>query len=421
MQELENLQQLTKQGEADLQKAAKPRFPGFTWINDFISIAGSVMYERESNREPNDLDIVVRAEEEGDGFKVILDAALRLKIDRIMKARFDVDITQWIGSSHGPNWKYRPIYRLALVPYKDEKTVEMDEPEFAAEFYKYMHWPHYCDYGCDYFSEFTGKNPEFDTLEFRSYVACKNMADRDDGELQDIAKFEILRLAEIYAEKNRISFRKAELDICMIDNCDKPPEYEALWADRRGHCWFCEKHMMDFIEKKVKEKWDAGAKTTGIVWVKAVEGRASRNVVENTTPDVQEFLTEEIEAMGRFKKEIRIFEKKEDEHIVSGVVYEPDTEDVQHDEASADEIRKAAYSFMEGNQRFKAYHKGKEIKTSVLESYLAPVDFLGENRDLVKKGSWVLTARVLDIDIWAQIKSGEITGWSMAGHSTVPR
>lgn len=419
MQELENLRKLTAEGEADLQKGNKPRFPAFTWINDFISIAGSVMYVRENNREPNDLDIVVRAEEDGKGFKVILDAALRLKIDRIMKARFNVDITQWIGSSHGPNWKYQPIYRLALIPFKDEKTVEMDEPEFAAEFYKYMHWPHYCDYGCDYFSEFTGKNPEFDTPEFRSYVACKNMADRDDGELQDIAKFEILRLAEIWAEKKGISFRKAELDTCMIDDCDKPPEYEALWADGRGHCWFCKKHMMDFIEKKVKEKWDAGAKTTGIVWVKAIEGRASRNVVENTTPDVQEFLTEEIEIVGRFKKEIHIFEKKEDQHIVSGVVYEPDTRDIQNDEVSAGDIKKAAYSFMEGKQKFKAYHKGLEIRTNILESYIAPVDFQAENGDRVKKGSWILTVRVLDKNIWQGIKTGEITGWSMAGVASV--
>ena len=120
-----------------------------------------------------------------------------------------------------------------------------------------------------------------------------------------------------------------------------------------------------------------------------------------------------------FEKFVPIFDisKKEDEHIVCGIVYEPDTEDTQGDQASEAEIRKAAYKYMEHVQKFKVMHKGAHKKAiRVLESYIAPVDF-ELNGNSVKKGSWVLTARVLDEDIWKQIKKGEITGFSMAGRA----
>lgn len=116
------------------------------------------------------------------------------------------------------------------------------------------------------------------------------------------------------------------------------------------------------------------------------------------------------------QRRVAIFEKQEDEQIVGGVVYAPDEEDAQGDSASAEEIRKAAYGWMERRQEFMAFHDGTPIRAKVLESYIAPVNFHMET-ELVKKGSWVLITRVLDKSIWAKIKSGEITGYSMAGRA----
>ena len=110
--------------------------------------------------------------------------------------------------------------------------------------------------------------------------------------------------------------------------------------------------------------------------------------------------------------------KKGDEHIVYGIVYEPDTVDAQGDQANAAEIKKAAYGFMENVQTFKVMHKGKKVKVKILENYIAPVDFTIEKRN-IKKGSWILVTRILDKKLWKDIKSGKLTGYSMAGYAKV--
>ena len=60
---------------------------------------------------------------------------------------------------------------------------------------------YYVECGSGYISKFLKRNPEFDNDEFREFVCNKNKADRDSGELQDIAKHEILRLAYEWIEK----------------------------------------------------------------------------------------------------------------------------------------------------------------------------------------------------------------------------
>ncbi len=56
-----------------------------------------------------------------------------------------------------------------------------------------------------YFNRFIKNNSEFNTKEFRNFVLSKNKADRDSGELEDIAKHEILRLAYEFVEhKHRL-------------------------------------------------------------------------------------------------------------------------------------------------------------------------------------------------------------------------
>jgi DNA adenine methylase len=129
--------------------------------------------------------------------------------------------------------------------------------------------------------------------------------------------------------------------------------------------------------------------------------------------------TEDFEDGETFEKTIPIFktDADEDEHIVAGIVYEPDTIDAQGDEASEEEIRKAAYRFMEDGVEFKVNHKGKPVEVTVLESYIAPQDLLIAKQK-VKKGSWVLITRVVDDDIWQDIKDGKLTGYSMAGTAT---
>lgn len=117
-----------------------------------------------------------------------------------------------------------------------------------------------------------------------------------------------------------------------------------------------------------------------------------------------------------FEKDVPIFIEKADEHIVCGVVYSPDEVDAQGDSASAEEIKKAAYYFMEKTRQFKVMHKGKSTKTEILESYLAPQALtIGDRK--IKKGTWLITVRVNDPRVWKKIKNGTLTGFSMAGYA----
>jgi hypothetical protein len=114
--------------------------------------------------------------------------------------------------------------------------------------------------------------------------------------------------------------------------------------------------------------------------------------------------------------EIRLLKADEDqeERIVYGIVYEPDVTDSQGDRATAEEIRKAAYEFMEAVQTFKVNHQGMPVNIRILESYLAPDDF-EMSEEKISKGTWLLAVRVIDDNVWEGVKNGELTGYSMAG------
>jgi hypothetical protein len=105
----------------------------------------------------------------------------------------------------------------------------------------------------------------------------------------------------------------------------------------------------------------------------------------------------------------------EEEHYVLGVVLEPETEDSQKDIYSEDEIRKSAHMYMEKHMHIGLQHNGHvDDRVKILESYVAPCDFQ-LNDQQIKKGTWLLGARILDDELWASIKKGDITGWSIGG------
>lgn len=64
-----------------------------------------------------------------------------------------------------------------------------------------MSYEYYCKFGGGYLKKFLERNPEFDSEEFIDFLISRNRADRDSGELQDVAKHEILRVAAEWEEK----------------------------------------------------------------------------------------------------------------------------------------------------------------------------------------------------------------------------
>lgn len=119
-----------------------------------------------------------------------------------------------------------------------------------------------------------------------------------------------------------------------------------------------------------------------------------------------------------FEKEIQVFVNKADKEkkLVYGVVYEPDTLDTQGEFASDAEIEKAAHEFLADSRNIDLQHNFKSEYGTVVESYIAPVDFkIGDIN--IKKGSWALVTKAND-DVWESIKKGQVTGYSMAGKAT---
>ena len=112
----------------------------FVWVPDFVSLTGSQIYAAK-DREPNDADVILRAEEADDSFyieeeragaKVPLDAAFALKLERLLKDLLNTKRVQYTNNPYGPNWKHLPLYDLCLVRKPELRYREMNEPDFAS-------------------------------------------------------------------------------------------------------------------------------------------------------------------------------------------------------------------------------------------------------------------------------------------------
>ncbi|PAE61533.1 phage portal protein [Bacillus subtilis] len=128
----------------------------------------------------------------------------------------------------------------------------------------------------------------------------------------------------------------------------------------------------------------------------------------------KQFFFMKSEKQPDFQKEVKVIAKEADEQkLVYGIVYEPDTVDAHGDFMTAAEIEKAAHGFLKDAREIDKQHDFQGGVGVVVESYVAPADF-EMNGETIKKGSWVLVTKASE-EVWEQIKKGEITGYSMAG------
>lgn len=106
-----------------------------------------------------------------------------------------------------------------------------------------------------------------------------------------------------------------------------------------------------------------------------------------------------------------------EERYVLGIVLEPDTVDSQGDIYTAETIRKSAYLFMEDYGNVGLQHSGLiNDKVKILESWIQRDDATIGGQ-VVKSGTWMLGVHVLDDDLWAAVKDGRITGFSIGGRA----
>lgn len=116
-------------------------------------------------------------------------------------------------------------------------------------------------------------------------------------------------------------------------------------------------------------------------------------------------------------RRFQIIKADAEKRLVYGVVYAPEEVDSQGDYATAKEIEKAAHSFLLNGGVIGLEHQ-QDAPARAVESFIAPDDMkIGETD--VDKGSWVLVTKVFDDAVWELVKSGKLTGYSMAGKAKV--
>lgn len=111
------------------------------------------------------------------------------------------------------------------------------------------------------------------------------------------------------------------------------------------------------------------------------------------------------------------FDASGEQRFVLGIVLEPETVDSQGDIYSADEVRLAAHVWMEDFQNLGHQHRVL-VNSGVhpVESYIAPVD-MNVGGQMVKSGTWLLGVHVVNDAIWDQVKTGQLTGFSIGGYA----
>jgi len=115
--------------------------------------------------------------------------------------------------------------------------------------------------------------------------------------------------------------------------------------------------------------------------------------------------------------------KSEEERYVLFIVLEPlkgdGDVDAQKDKYNKPEVRKAFFYWTEKGRKFGLMHKQllKDSDVTLCENYLAPVDF-NEGGQSIREGTWLMGTRINSDAIWADIKSGKLTGVSIGGYAT---
>jgi len=116
------------------------------------------------------------------------------------------------------------------------------------------------------------------------------------------------------------------------------------------------------------------------------------------------------------ERETEIIKIDQEQRIITGIVLEPDVEDANGDIISAEEIEKSAYDFLSN------YGQGRKIRLmhsedrdiDLIESWIQKND-AKYNGKTVKAGTWLISTKVNDEEIWEKIKDGTITGFSVKG------
>ena len=112
----------------------------------------------------------------------------------------------------------------------------------------------------------------------------------------------------------------------------------------------------------------------------------------------------------RIENKAPISKINEAKRIVYGVVYAPNDPDADDNFMTRETVEDMAHRWMIASQKIDRDHSNVPIDAMPVESFIARAgdpDF--------PEGAWVLATKVLNDDLWAQVKTGVIKSYSLAG------
>ncbi len=109
-----------------------------------------------------------------------------------------------------------------------------------------------------------------------------------------------------------------------------------------------------------------------------------------------------------------------DQRLFTAVVLRPEVVDSHGDIYSHDTVKQACHDYVQFCMNTNIQHQIDVEKSDmvIVESYIAPADIKFEHGD-VKKGDWVMTARMDSDILWDECKSGNFTGFSVGCSSLI--
>lgn len=139
------------------------------------------------------------------------------------------------------------------------------------------------------------------------------------------------------------------------------------------------------------------------------------SLVDKAANKRQFLITKAEDGQAQFSTLGKVLKVDTETHYVTGIVYEPLTEDAHGNFMTESEIRKAAYWFAKNGDKVDLQHSFEQADgVSVVETYVAPSDMDVEGQPVIK-GTWLMTVEVENAEIWDKVQKGEVTGFSMGG------
>jgi Putative phage serine protease XkdF len=157
--------------------------------------------------------------------------------------------------------------------------------------------------------------------------------------------------------------------------------------------------------------------TAGLSWCRQV--LKSEGILKSYTKDItdSELNTEESSAWTKIE-----ITKNADEELkqVLFVCMVPDLVDAHGDVTTVEEVAKACHNFNQFCGKANLLHLVETETFSIVESYIAPTDFILGDK-FVTKGTWLVNLQVHDDSLWELVKSGDVNGVSIGALAKVEK